>query len=650
MTCSPIERPKVVIIERMPSRNSLAVFLILGLLQASRLCAQESNAQESIVLDMAVVYEPMPGEYGVTELMIAAMYGDSGKVRELLEAGANVDDVNDIGATAFMGAAYAGDLAVVEVLLEWNADVNHLDNKGDTVLGSVVWGRDSRMAGVLLANGANPNVTAYASDSSVLQHAAVTGQAEIVDLLISHGADLTAYGEPSLAVAAWRGETGIVRTLLTAGVAANAASGYGGRTAIHMAAENDHADTIILLIEHGADVNWPASDESVPLHSAINKNFPETVGVLLGNGAEVSSKDLLLALQRRNTTVIDAVFRRVDFVALTNDELDEIFTAADGTDHLPVIDAILRDSSHRLAHKPARLLFAKKDAEECAISLWNPDNRNARTLVTYDNECPEHAFVAAENDAVFVIADGMLHIVPFDRRSKTRSIELPNDQIDTRLIELQRKLEAQMLMAYGRETSMKGMTAESAAAGILDSGEIGLSINSRGPADGTDAYLYALQANGNWVMVEEQGCDRYEWRCEFKQLNGRRVEYWPVSRKIWNPRIRTNEYFASKTRRDEHVQWDYGRPDVVRFNVDGRKTVLAYSTGEETHSDYIATSLVEFALDELAPPNELCRSCETSLASRYLLIGDSWNKPFRLIDIGTGDSVLGPLEFATWVE
>ena len=123
MTCSPIGCPNVAIIEAMISKFLLAVFLVLGLSQVSPLVAQES-----IVLDVGVLYEPRAGEYGITELMIAAMYGDSGKVRELLEAGAKVDDVNDIGATAFMGAAYGGDLAVVEVLLEWNADVNHRDN------------------------------------------------------------------------------------------------------------------------------------------------------------------------------------------------------------------------------------------------------------------------------------------------------------------------------------------------------------------------------------------------------------------------------------------------------------------------------------------------------------------------------------------
>ncbi len=624
--------------------------MFVGFFQASQSNAQESNTQESIVLDMAVVYEPQPGEYGITELMIAARNGDSGKVRELLGAGANVDDVNDGGATALMGAAYAGDLTVVGVLLEWHADVNHLDGRGDSALGSVVWGRDSGMVGVLLAHGADPNVHAYGGSTSVLQHAAVTGQGKVVDLLVAHGVDLAAYGAPSLTAAAWKGETEIVRSLLEAGVDSNAAGGYDDRTAIHMAAENDHADTIKLLIEYGADVNRLSSDERAPLYSAIYKGFLETARVLLSSGAAVSSKDLLLALGKRNSTVTDAVFERLDIAALTNEDLDEILVAAEGAEHPSVIDAILTNSTYRLAYKPARLLFATQDADGCAISLWNPGNGKTQGLATFDTECSEHAFVAEGYDAVFVIADEVLHIIPFERRAETRTIELPNKQINDHLIELQDRLEAQILTAYGRETSMKGMTAEPAAVGLLDSGEIGLAIHSRGPADGTDAYLYALRGSGRWVMVEEQGCHRFDWKCEFEQLNGRRVEYWPVFRKIWHPRVRTNEYFANKTLQDQHIQWDYGRPDVVQFNVGDRKPLLAYSAGEETHGDYVATSLVSFALDASVPPAILCHSCETSLASHYLLYSQSWRKPYELIDIGTGKSVFGLLEFATWVE
>ncbi len=624
--------------------------MIAGFFSASQPNAQESHAEESIVLDMAVMYEPQPGEYGITELMIAARNGDSGKVTELLEAGANVDDVNDGGATAFMGAAYAGDLTTVGVLLEWHADVNHIDNRGDTALGSVVWGRDSGMAGVLLAHGANPNVLAYGGSSSVLQHAAVTGQAKIVDLLIAYGADLAAYGEPSLTAAAWKGETDIVRSLLEAGVDPNAATGSDDRSAMHMAAENNQVETIRLLIENGADVNRLSSSEAAPLRSAIANGFLQTAEILLSSGARVSAEDALLAVQQKNSAVTDVVFQRLDVAPLTDEILDEMLMAAELAEHQSVIDAILANSSHRLAHKPARLLFAKQNANKCKISLWNPRNGNTQSLATFDTKCSAHAFVAKEYHAVFVIADSLLHVISFDRKAKTRKIQLPSKQINDRLIELQARVEAQILAAYGRETSMQGMTAEPVAAGILDSGEIGLAIHSRGPADGTDAYLYSLQANGTWVMVEEQGCGRFDWRCEFEQLNGRKVEYWPISRKIWHPRVRTNEYFASKTLQDEHTQWSHGRPDVVHFNVDGRKPLLAYSAGEEIHSDYIATSLVSFALDKSDPPDELCSSCETSLASRYLLIGDSWRNPFQLIDIGTGDSVLGPLEFATWVE
>jgi ankyrin repeat protein len=634
----------------MISKSSLAVFLVLGLSQVFPLPAQETNAQESIILDVGVLYEPRAGEYGVTELMIAAMHGDSGKVRELLEAGAKVDEVNDIGATAFMGAAYGGDLAVVEVLLEWNADVNHRDNKGDTVLGSVIWGRDARMARVLLAHGANPNVTAYASETSILQHAAVTGQADIVDLLIEYDVDLAAYGEPSLTVAAWQGKTDIVRALLNAGVDANAGGGYGGQTAVHMAAQNDHVGTVKLLIEHGADVNRLSSDGVTPLRAAIYKGSLQSTKVLLTGGAMVSREDLLLAVQKRNASVIDEVLKRFNIAALTTEEADELLIAAESAQQPPVISEILRVHSQALSNAPARLLYAKQDTNECAIALWNPVDGNTQNLVGFESSCPEHVFVAKGHNAIFVIADEALQLISFESNMQSRSIDLPNEQIDTRLIKLQKRLGAQMLDPYGQPSSMQGMTAKPTAAGILGGGGIGLVISSSGPADGTYAYLYALRGNDSWSLVEERVCHRFEWPCEFEQLNGRKVEYWPDFRKIWHPRTRTNEYFAGKTLQDQYLEWDYVRPDVVHFDVDSRHPLLAYSTSPESHGDYLATSMVKYATDDTAPLTSLCQSCETSLASRYMLVGGAFAKPSELFDLGTGDSVFGALAFATWVE
>ena len=634
----------------MTSKSSLAAFLVLGLLQTSPLYAQESNANESIVLDVGVLHEPSAGEYGVTELMIAAMHGDSGKVRELLEAGAKVDDVNDIGATAFMGAAYAGDLAVVEVLLEWNADVNHRDNKGDTVLGSVVWGRDARMAEVLLAHEANPNVTAYASETSILRHAAVTGQADIVDLLIEYGVDLSAYGEPSLTAAAGQGKSQIVRALLNAGVAANAVGGYADRTAVHMAADNDHAETISLLIEHGADVNRPSSDGGTPLRAAIYKGSLESTKVLLAGGAMVSREDLLLALQKRDASVIDTILKRFDISALTTEEAGELLIAAESAEQPTVISEILRVYSQALSNPPARLLYAKQETAKCSIAVWNPADGNTQNLIKTESSCPEAIFVAKGHNAMFVISDAVLQVISLESTAQIRSISLPNEQISSRLIELRKRLGAQVPDPNGQPSSMQGIKAEPTAAGILGGGEIGLVISSRGPADGTYAYLYALRGDGSWEMIAEQGCHRFDWICAFEQLNGRRVEYWPDVRKIWHPRTRTNEYFAEKTRRDQYLEWDYVRPDVVHFDVDSRQPLLAYSTSAETHGDYLATSMVKHALDEAAPLTDVCTSCETSLASRYLLVGDSFAKSCELIDIGTGHSVFGPLEFATWIE
>ena len=397
-------------------------------------------------------------------------------------------------------------------------------------------------------------------------------------------------------------------------------------------------------------MNRPSSDGGTPLRSAIYKGSLQSTEVLLTSGAMVSRDDMFLAVQKGNSAIIVMVLERFDLAALTLKDAGELLVAAESAEQPPVISEILRFHSQALSNSPARLLYAKQEPDKCAIAVWNPADGNAQNLVKIDSGCPEDVFVAKGHSAMFVISDAVLQVISLESTSQIQSISLPNEQISTRLIELRKRLGAHFLDSNGQPSSMQGMKAEPTAAGILAGGEFGVVISSRGPADGTYAYLYALRADGNWEMIAEQGCHRFDWICAFQQLNGRRVEYWPDVRKIWNPRTRTNEYFAEKTLQDQYMDWDYVRPDVVHFDVDGHRPLLAYSTSAETHGDYLATSMVKYAADDGAPLIDVCTSCETSLASRYLLVGNAFAKPYKLIDIGTGATVLGPLEFATWIE
>jgi ankyrin repeat protein len=124
--------------------------------------------------------------------------------------------------------------------------------------------------------------------ASALHVAAGEAKREVVDWLLSKGADLgarTAAGLTPLHVAAQGGNDDVVRFLIKRGTEVDAKD-KSGVTPLLAAAKGGRASAAILLIDAGADVNVTA--ESSPLICAIIKNRPELVEHLIKAGADVN--------------------------------------------------------------------------------------------------------------------------------------------------------------------------------------------------------------------------------------------------------------------------------------------------------------------------------------------------------------------------
>jgi hypothetical protein len=119
---------------------------------------------------------------GFTPLILAT-YSDQYEVaRYLLEAGAEVDQLDRAGNTALMGVAFKGSGEMAGLLLKHGADINRKNSKGFTALSYACQFGNTDVARALLQEGADASI-ADNEGLTPLYHARVKGHDAIVALL-----------------------------------------------------------------------------------------------------------------------------------------------------------------------------------------------------------------------------------------------------------------------------------------------------------------------------------------------------------------------------------------------------------------------------------------------------------------------------------
>ena len=243
----------------------------------------------------------MSREMNTADLLEAVESGYLAEVQRILKHNPDidVDALNEIENTPFLEAIRKKHKPIIECLLAHGASVNGPVGAWRTPLQLACLVGKADIVSLLLEHGADVDgFSAHVRQTPLTEACGSNTKLDITRLLIDAGADLNGVGGDiaPLHHAAFNGNTEAVELLIQSGADVNILSsrGYGlpaGSTPLHFAAVRDSLDCINSLLAAGADSNIANSEGRTPLHLvALHSSF-DVITALLDAGCDPLHQD-----------------------------------------------------------------------------------------------------------------------------------------------------------------------------------------------------------------------------------------------------------------------------------------------------------------------------------------------------------------------
>jgi len=237
--------------------------------------------------------------FGKTPLFLAAEVGENAKpnryalagdiARLLVKHGAKVKIKNKHGTSLFFSALFHGNAHVTKLALDGGISVDDLSKTGTTAMYEGAWTKHINVLELLLNYGAKINQK-NRDGKTAMDGAAWTNSVKVATFLLANGATLIKKGKTPLHLAAQHGQIEISEWLIKQGVSINAKADIG--SPLHQAAWTGRADYIQWFMKNRPKINSKrSSDGNTPLHVAAFAGKADAVRMLLKHGANKRIKN-----------------------------------------------------------------------------------------------------------------------------------------------------------------------------------------------------------------------------------------------------------------------------------------------------------------------------------------------------------------------